>query len=305
LNQPTKKAVSLSLKTARSIPLLYGLLTVVACDSSGSKTDRWDWDANNDPNGIQNGSSNKASQQYVTATGLSLRIAPNTGATRTNVLPSGTRILVEQTTSPLVVDGQIGHWYRAVEFDGYVAGHFIAPEKGTETSPYVLSKLDWYWEGYEVSRLILHAGKAKLFDYQESGGGTSLTERNGSYHVLPNGIKITLDPGQMWSGWNRAAFGASDCWPISNHIPSSCKPGTPTTKAGLVINLRYCHELGGFVTGNCDGPGGDARVYRKKNKETNVRGFPRSECSWVQSQAVDGDEFDVYTGWWCPPHSNK
>jgi hypothetical protein len=287
--------MSLLLKTARSIPLLYGLLTVVACDSSRSKTD-WEWDANNDPNGTENGSSNKASQQYVTASGLSLRIAPNTGATRTNVLPSGTRILVEQTTSPLVVDGQIGHWYRAVEFDGYVAGHFIAPVMGTETAPYVLESSTYSNVGHSNQRLILQAGRARYLyaSYNLQGVKGDVIEQIGSYEVLPQGIHVTLESGNKWVNHSSAVRGLSggnavngnDCAIESNHIPRSCMIGAPSEAGPFNLTLSYCPDLGGFGNENCDSPNEQA---------TQVN---RDSCHWASNDDLFGPSG---YGWWCTP----
>jgi hypothetical protein len=288
-NHPPKKPQDGS----KFIPIILILLFSLFVASGFLKEKKSAPPVGNDAVEADNGNTRPESQQYVTASALSLRTTPNKGATRTNVLPSGTRILVKQTESQLVVGGQIGHWYRAVELDGYVAGHFIAPDMGAEGSPYVLARNDDTPEYGRLERLILHAGKAKHLLATHGGAGRVMSERNGRYHVLPDGIKITLDPGKEWD--LLYLRNSNNCWPTSNHLPSSCKTGVPTPNPGLVINLRYCHELGGFSTGSCDPPDADYQVHRDK-----IGGI--ESCHWVYHNPEMGSN---YQGWWCPPKTNK
>jgi hypothetical protein len=267
-NHPPKKPQDGS----KFIPIILILLFSLFVASGFLKEKKSAPPVENDAVEAGNGNINSESQQYVTASGLSLRATPNKGATRTNVLPSGTRILVKRTESQLVVDGQIGHWYRAVELEGYVAGHFIAPNMGVEGSPYVLERSS---SGGELShgneRLTLINGKVNLFveHYWEGGNEPQVEEGKGTYKILPNGIHITMEP---------------------NHRQYSSIPAD--------INLRYCKELGGFQTSNCAPP----NQRMKANRKTCEWESPQADFEWSPG---DAQYYSSVVGWWCPPKTNK
>jgi hypothetical protein len=243
------------------MPVLFGLIILFAYFFMGDSQEKTPY-----PSADVFSNTSSESQQYVAASGLSLRSAPDKGATRTNVLPSGTRILVKQTESPLVVDGQMGRWYHAFELNGYVAGHFIAPKMELGASPYILEKNS---SGGELSngleRLTLINGTVEyLAEHYFEGSGVPEVERSkGTYQILPNGIHITLEP---------------------SHKQYSMVPDD--------INLRYCEELGGFQISKCAPPNQRMKANRKI-------------CAWESSGVDTGKYYSTQMGWWCPPSSRK